>query len=133
MRTRDEIIKTIKLHYTDSNKMVTIKTTGGTINLPTDEARVLAQRLRGFMKKKVPALQQAIRKIKAPQDFDDLCKRATQMHNKPTRNEHAMCVRLLKAGINFEAQVPIGWYIADFLFIEKMLILELDGPQHARH
>src|SRR5690348_4246096 len=33
-------------------------------------------------------------------------------------------------GIKFRRQVPIGKYIADFVSIEKKLIIEVDGGQH---
>ena len=34
------------------------------------------------------------------------------------------------ANFKFRRQVPLGNYIADFLCIEKRLIIELDGGQH---
>ena len=34
-------------------------------------------------------------------------------------------------GIKFRRQVPVGPYIADFLCGEGMLIVEIDGSQHA--
>lgn len=34
-------------------------------------------------------------------------------------------------GFKFSRQVPLGAYIADFVCREKMLIVELDGSQHA--
>ena len=34
------------------------------------------------------------------------------------------------AGLKFKRQVPRGFYIADFLCDEAMLIVELDGSQH---
>jgi very-short-patch-repair endonuclease len=33
--------------------------------------------------------------------------------------------------IKFRRQVPVGSYIADFLCAEAMLIVEIDGSQHA--
>ncbi|MBX3580897.1 MAG: DUF559 domain-containing protein [Rhizobiaceae bacterium] len=33
--------------------------------------------------------------------------------------------------IKFRRQVPVGAYIADFLCAEAMLIVEIDGSQHA--
>ena len=33
--------------------------------------------------------------------------------------------------IKFKRQVPVGAYIADFLCAEAMLIVEIDGSQHA--
>ena len=34
-------------------------------------------------------------------------------------------------GFKFRRQMPVGPYIADFLCAERMLIVELDGGQHA--
>ena len=34
-------------------------------------------------------------------------------------------------GMKFRRQHPIGQYIADFVCLEKKLIIELDGGQHA--
>src|SRR5436309_2247647 len=34
-------------------------------------------------------------------------------------------------GFKFRRQVPLGPYIADFVCLERRLILELDGGQHA--
>ncbi|TZG36203.1 endonuclease domain-containing protein [Agrobacterium sp. B1(2019)] len=34
-------------------------------------------------------------------------------------------------GFKFSRQVPLGAYIADFVCREKMLVVELDGSQHA--
>ena len=34
-------------------------------------------------------------------------------------------------GMKFRRQVPIGNYIADFVCIERKLIVEVDGSQHA--
>ncbi len=33
-------------------------------------------------------------------------------------------------GLKFRRQVPVGWYIADFLCFEQSLIIEIDGPIH---
>jgi very-short-patch-repair endonuclease len=33
--------------------------------------------------------------------------------------------------LKFRRQVPVGGYVADFLCHEKMLIVEVDGGQHA--
>jgi very-short-patch-repair endonuclease len=38
------------------------------------------------------------------------------------------CSRL--AGYKFRRQVPVGIYVADFLCLEKRLIVELDGASH---
>ena len=36
-------------------------------------------------------------------------------------------------GLKFKRQKPIGAYIVDFVCIERKLILELDGGQHAEN
>ena len=33
-------------------------------------------------------------------------------------------------GAKFRRQVPIGWYVADFVCIVARMIVELDGPPH---
>ncbi len=33
-------------------------------------------------------------------------------------------------GLKFRRQCPLGSYIVDFICIEKMLIIEIDGGQH---
>jgi very-short-patch-repair endonuclease len=35
------------------------------------------------------------------------------------------------AGLKFRRQVPIGPYVADFLCADALLIVEIDGSQHA--
>jgi very-short-patch-repair endonuclease len=35
------------------------------------------------------------------------------------------------AGFKFRRQVPIGWFIVDFICFEKRLVIEVDGGQHA--
>ena len=39
-------------------------------------------------------------------------------------------MRNLKCGVRFRRQHPIGDYIADFICIEKNLIIEVDGKYH---
>jgi very-short-patch-repair endonuclease len=39
-------------------------------------------------------------------------------------------LRANRLGFKFKRQVPIGTYIADFICLEKRLIVELDGSQH---
>ena len=33
--------------------------------------------------------------------------------------------------LKFRRQVPVGYYIVDFVSFEKKIIIELDGGQHA--
>jgi len=37
------------------------------------------------------------------------------------------------AGFKFRRQCPIGPYIVDFVCLEKMIVIEIDGGQHALH
>jgi very-short-patch-repair endonuclease len=60
--------------------------------------------------------------------------RAKAMRSEPTPAEHRMW-QLLRArrfqGYKFRRQVPLDWYVADFLCFERRLVIELDGGQHA--
>jgi len=63
----------------------------------------------------------------------NLLPHAKSLRKKSTDAEHRLWFRLrahrLK-GFKFKRQVPIGPYIADFICIQKKLIIELDGGQH---
>ncbi|MFO3592965.1 DUF559 domain-containing protein [Legionella pneumophila serogroup 1] len=39
-------------------------------------------------------------------------------------------LRAGRLGFKFKRQVPIGAYIVDFVYLEKRLVIELDGSQH---
>ncbi|MCW8444155.1 DUF559 domain-containing protein [Fluoribacter gormanii] len=41
--------------------------------------------------------------------------------------------RANRLGFKFKRQVPIGEFIVDFVCLEKRLIIELDGGQHANN
>jgi very-short-patch-repair endonuclease len=59
---------------------------------------------------------------------------ARSMRRRPTDAERRLWHRLRDGqldGIRFRRQVPIGNAIADFVCYERMLIVELDGSQHA--
>ena len=60
--------------------------------------------------------------------------RAKEMRSDQTDPEHRLW-QLLRAhrfaGYKFRRQVPIDFYIADFLCFERRLVVELDGGQHA--
>ncbi len=60
---------------------------------------------------------------------------AKAMRRKPT-NADAALWRLLRdrrfVGYKFRRQVPIGPYIADFACYRALLVVELDGSQHAQ-
>lgn len=58
---------------------------------------------------------------------------ARQMRKEPTDAERKLWYRLSRKqlGYNFRRQHPMGkQYIADFICLEKKLIIELDGSQH---
>ena len=61
-------------------------------------------------------------------------RRARELRQQSTEAEKKLwqhlCNRQLD-GIKFRRQVPIGPYIADFAAVEALLIIELDGGQHA--
>ena len=56
------------------------------------------------------------------------------MRSSPTDAEHRLW-QLLRAhhfaGYKFRRQVPIDYYIADFVCLAERLIVEVDGGQHA--
>ena len=59
---------------------------------------------------------------------------AKQMRSQPTEAEHRLW-QLLRAkrfsGFKFRQQVPLDFYVADFVCFSARLIVELDGSQHA--
>ncbi|KGP62132.1 ATP-dependent helicase HrpA, partial [Legionella norrlandica] len=42
-------------------------------------------------------------------------------------------LRANRLGCKFKRQVPMGAYIVDFVCLEKRVIIELDGGQHAEN
>ncbi|MCZ7495686.1 endonuclease domain-containing protein [Agrobacterium rhizogenes] len=59
---------------------------------------------------------------------------ARKLRRDETYAEYRLWYELKNRGLNgfkFSRQVPLGPYIADFVCREKMLIVELDGSQHA--
>ena len=62
--------------------------------------------------------------------------RAKEMRSQPTDAEHRLW-QILRAhrfaGYKFRRQVPIDFYVADFICFRKRLIIELDGGQHAEN
>jgi len=61
-------------------------------------------------------------------------KRARELRKKMTDTERFVWGRLRSrrfVGYKFRRQMPIGRYIVDFVCLERRLILELDGGQHA--
>lgn len=65
-----------------------------------------------------------------------LRRRAKEMCSAPTEAEHRLW-QILRAkrfaGYKFRRQVPIDYYIADFICLAERLIIELDGGQHAEN
>lgn len=56
---------------------------------------------------------------------------ADNMRRRPVKHELMFLRRLALANIaSFDYQVRVGFYVADFVFPTKMLIVELDGPTH---
>jgi very-short-patch-repair endonuclease len=58
--------------------------------------------------------------------------RAIELRKELTPAERKLwaVIRNDQLGVNFRRQHAIGKYIADFVCIEKKLIIELDGSQH---
>jgi very-short-patch-repair endonuclease len=59
--------------------------------------------------------------------------RARSLRRDPTEAERLLWKRLRHrqvGGAKFRRQHPIGNYIADFVCLEAMLIIEVDGSQH---
>lgn len=58
---------------------------------------------------------------------------AKKMRRAPSWNERVLW-KLLRdrklEGLKFRRQVPIGRYIADFVCLQRRLIVEADGPHH---
>ena len=61
--------------------------------------------------------------------------RARQLRRRPTDVERSLWQRLRfwqVDGYKFRRQQPLGNYIVDFVCLQKRLIIELDGGQHAQ-
>ena len=59
---------------------------------------------------------------------------ARKLRRNPTDAERLLWNRLRRqqlSGHKFRRQVPIGPYIVDFLCVERSLVVEIDGAQHA--
>ncbi len=60
--------------------------------------------------------------------------RARSLRKNPTEPEKRVWQALRNrqlAGLKFRRQTPVGPYVADFLCLEAMLIVEVDGDTHA--
>ena len=62
-----------------------------------------------------------------------LTKRARELRTTMTDAERALwhALRARQLGARFRRQAPIGPYIADFACLERKLVIEIDGGQHA--
>lgn len=59
--------------------------------------------------------------------------RARQLRKNPTDVERLLWQRLRfwqVDGFKFRRQQPLGPYIVDFVYLQKKLIIEIDGGQH---
>ncbi len=59
--------------------------------------------------------------------------RARQLRREQTKAELELWMRLRgsQLGVKFRRQHPIGPYIADFCCLERQVVIEVDGGQHA--
>lgn len=59
-------------------------------------------------------------------------KQARWFRNNSTKPEKMLWQKLRKSqlGYKFRRQAPLGPYVVDFLCVEKMLIVEVDGLSH---
>ena len=67
--------------------------------------------------------------------MNQLRTRARELRNNPTDAERVLWGRLRFwqiDGYKFRRQQPLGRYIVDFVCLEKRVIVELDGGQHAQ-
>jgi len=58
--------------------------------------------------------------------------RSSGMRKKPTTHEQVAYWALKLLNLPFHRQVVIGRYIVDFLLTNRNVILEIDGPSHAK-
>jgi very-short-patch-repair endonuclease len=66
--------------------------------------------------------------------MDDLISLSRNLRKRQTDAENLIWRHLRRKqlkGLKFRRQHPIGKYIVDFVCLEKQLILEIDGGQHA--
>jgi len=64
----------------------------------------------------------------------EIRKRARQLRRNPTDAERWLWRKLRfwqLDGFKFRRQQPLGRYIVDFVCLEKRLVVEVDGGQHA--
>ncbi len=59
---------------------------------------------------------------------------ARDLRQNPTKAQQTLWYHLRKRnihGLKFRREYPLGVYIVDFVCLEKKLIIEIDGGQHA--
>lgn len=115
-------------------------TSGNISNLPKREAlseyphrcefdglNIIRQPLRNDLDKVFHGVQTA-----DPTLYSVLKEHAEHNRKNPTEAESVLwnCLRSNKLGVKFRQQHVIGEYIADFLCVEKKLIIEVDGGYH---
>ena len=68
----------------------------------------------------------------APDRYELLKDFAKKNRGEMTESERVLweALRKLNCGYHFRRQHPIGDYIADFICIKKMLVIEVDGGYH---
>ena len=68
----------------------------------------------------------------APDRYELLKDFAKKNRREMTESERLLweALRKLNCGYHFRRQHPIGDYIADFICIKKMLVIEVDGGYH---
>jgi very-short-patch-repair endonuclease len=65
-----------------------------------------------------------------------LTKHAKSLRNNPTEAEKGLWQRLKSSqleGVKFRRQEPIEGFIVDFVSLDKKIVIELDGGQHAEN
>ena len=71
-------------------------------------------------------------KTTSPDRYRKLSEKAKEMRGVPTEAEKLLWeyLRANQLGVKFRRQHPLGDYIADFVCLEKHLVIELDGKSH---
>ena len=67
-------------------------------------------------------------------EANEQLRRARSLRRRQTDAEAALWVRLRDrqlCGVKFRRQQPLGPYIVDFVTLERQLVIEIDGSQHA--
>ena len=94
-----------------------------------DGLNIIRQPLRNDLNKVFHGVQTA-----DPTLYSMLKEHAEHNRKNPTEAESVLwnCLRSNKLGVKFRQQHVIGEYIADFLCVEKKLIIEVDGGYHSK-